>query len=186
MKKFILFLLLAVCGISVHANENYILSDDVTPEGTRMIKSNYGTVYADWGRGATGSLGCIKTSSGEVVYLLTICFNEGTLTMNKGSLLLLKLGDDSTIELKLSNEIGPADYSYQTTQYGTFYYVYATYEITEAQIQRMIDNGVTKMRVQWTGGNFDRKPKRLSKHLSNVYPAVKNALNQQKSFYDDF
>ena len=52
--------------------------------------------------------------------------------MDEGSILLLNLGDGSTIELK-SNYIGPADYEYQVSSYGTTYFVYPIYEITEAQ-----------------------------------------------------
>lgn len=188
MKKLLFVLSLVLCISPIYAKEkNYIANDNVDTEGWRTITSIYENLYTNWGSAASDGLAATVDPSGNITYFLKICLNEGKLTMDEGSILLLKLGDGSTIELK-SNYIGPADYEYQVSSYGTTYFVYPIYEITEAQIQKIIDSDVTKIRVQWTGGTFDKdiKKKKLSKHLSNVYPAIKNALNKEKTLYDDF
>lgn len=188
MKKLLSLIFVFLCFVSVNANDiKYIANDNVDTEGWRTISSEFGNLYTNWTTAASSALTVTVSPTGDVTYFLKICFNEGKLTMDQGSALLLKLGDGSTIELK-SNYIGPSDYTYRVTKHGTNYYVYPVYEITPEQIQEIIDKDVIKMRVQWTGGIFDKdiKKNKLSKHLTKVYPAIQSALSQQRSIYDDF
>lgn len=188
MKKIVLLFVAFISFNSMQAQEkNYIASDNIDTEEWRTILSVAENMYSTWNTGAGGQLEAIVSPSGEITYFFRICFNEGKFTMVEGSLLLLKLGDGTTMELH-SNHIGPSDYTYNVTKYGTVYYVWPIYEITEDQIQQIVNFDVVKIRVQFDGGTFDRdiKKGKLSKLFSKAYPAIKSALEQTKSVYDNF
>lgn len=188
MKKILLIFVAFIGFHSMQAQEkNYIASDNIDTEGWRTIFSKAENIYSTFNTGAGGQLEALVSPSGDVTYFFRICFNEGKFTMVEGSLLLLKLGDGSTMELH-SNHIGPSDYTYNVTKYGTVYYVWPIYEITEEQIHQIADFDVTKIRVQFDGGTVDRdiKKGKLSKLFSKAYPAIKSALTQTKSVYDNF
>lgn len=189
MKRILFIATLILCCLSINAKEkNYIYNDNVQTDGSRVVSSIAQNIYSGWTEAASARIVAV-VSSGDAYpsYFLKICFNEGKFTMNAGSVLLLKLADGSTLEL-YSDEIGPADYEYSVTKYGTNYYITPTYSITLEQMQRMIDNDVTKIRVQYSGGTFDRdiKKQKLSNLIKNAYPAIAKVLSEKKSVYDDF
>lgn len=156
--------------------------------------------------------GLIATLSpqGDTTFVLYIFFYKRDydlcLTINKGNILLLKLGDGTNLELKSDIRattqqeiVAVAAYEYYIA-----YWVDSYYSITEEQIQQIIETGVTKIRVQHRGGTFDRDIKRnkMSKHLAKAYPELKAKLSElrkpvpppppapeppkEKSVYDDF
>lgn len=190
MKKIlILFLTIFSCFSNIAAKEkNYIDSDNVDVSGNRTITSKDETLYtANGGFMTKHRLIAKVNSAGDSTFFLLIRFNGNKMTMEEGSALLLKLGSGKNIELK-SNRVGPADIDFVSTMIGSTYFVNGFYEITEEQIQEIIENDVIKIRVQWSGGTFDKEIKKqaMSKMLSKAYPAIKAALSEQKSLYDDF
>jgi hypothetical protein len=188
MKRILSFIFVIFAALSLCAKDNnYIENDNIDTEGWRIISSVYENLYSGWTTAASASLVTTIAPGGDTTMFLKLCLNEGKLTIDEGSALLLKLGNGNTLELK-SNKVGLADYNYYVSKFGTSYFVYPTYVITEEQIQEIIDNDVVKIRIQWTGGTIDKeiKKKKLSKMLSHTFPALKAAAVQQKSIYDDF
>lgn len=187
MIRFLLIIFIILCSQLGFA-KNYITNDNVNTDGFRTVISKDETLYTSNG-GFMTKHGLVATVSpdGSTTLFLKIRFNGNKMTMDEGSALLLKLGNGTTLELK-SNKVGPMDYDFVATGIGSTYFVNALYEITEDLIQQIIENDVVKIRVQWTGGTFDKdiKKQKMSKHLSNVYPAIKETLSKEKSLYDGF
>lgn len=179
---------MVICIYPLQGKEkSYVANDNIDTEGWRFVSSIYENLYATFSTGAAASLKATVSPANDTTFYLQICFNEGKLTMDEGSILLLKLGDGSNIELH-SNKVGLEDIECQITKYGTHYYIYPMYEITTEQIEKIINQDVIKIRVQCTGGTFDReiKKQKLSKLYSKAYPAVIEVLSQNKSVYDNF
>lgn len=190
MKKIIIFFLAILsCVANLSAKEHkYIDSDNVDVSGNRTIFSKDETLYtANGGFMTKHRLVAKVDGAGDTTFFLLIRFNGNKMTMEEGSALLLKLGNGENIELK-SNRVGPEDIDFVSTMIGSTYFVNVLYEIKEELIKKIIDNDVTKIRVQWLGGTFDKEIKKqaLSKMLSKAYPVVKSVLGEKKSIYDDF
>lgn len=190
MKKFISIILTVIfCVASISAKQQkYIESDNVDVSGNRTVLSKDETLYTSNGGFMTKHRLVAKINeAGDTTFFLMIRFNGNKMTMEEGSLLLLKLGNGKNIELK-SNRVGPEDIDFVSTMIGSTYFVNGLYEITEEQIQEILESDVTKIRVQWSGGTFDKEIKKqaLSKMLSKAYPAIKAVLAENKTIYDDF
>lgn len=188
MRTFFLIISLTLCCIAINAKEKYIFNDDVNVEGYRTITSDSETLYtSNWGFMTKHNLVCVVCPNGTKTFFLMIKFNGEELPMKENSALLLKLGNGELIELK-SNKVGYKDMDYVYTGIGSTVFTTALYEITEEQIEEIISNDVSKIRVQWDGGTFDKdiKKKKMSKLFEKAYPAILTVLKEQKSLYDNF
>lgn len=183
-------LLFANIGLSQNVKtDKYSVEDS-----TRIIMSHSKNLYSEWASGASFSVEYGKSGNTEV-WSIGLCLNEGKRVIDKGRKLLLKFDDGSIIELENNTEIGPGDYEYEVSKYGTNYYVYPSYNITEEQIQKIIDGNVIKVRIEDNVGYLDREIKgkkkksvksRMSEDIKELYDNVKAASQQGKSIYDNF
>lgn len=164
-------------------------------DSTRIVLSYWKNLYTEWSSAASFSVGYAITKNNLYLWQLELCLNETKLQIGIGRKLLLKFDDGTIIELENAKEIGPADYEYKVTKYGTNYYVYPSYNITEDQIQQIINGNVIKLRIEHEVGYLDRELKgikkksaksRFSEGLKDLYENVKTASNQENNIRDNF
>ena len=99
--------------------------------------------------------------------------------------LLLRLFDGTVIELRN----GPTSYA-SLEFFGNIrqYKAMGVYDLSESQVKAIIDNGVTKLRMETNTTPIDNewKKDKIGKVLGNQYPQIKAAISQPKSFDSDF
>lgn len=183
MKHFIVALFLSIpCCVFAQ-----ISVDKVEENGNRIIITDYSSLYTGWTNAASFRLGYIHFEDVEL-YNLSLLLNEGKMQIEEGRKLLLKFSDGSTMELSNSKQIGPADYEYRTSKYGTTYLVCPSYKISEDEIKRIIEGEVVKIRIENNIEFFDRdiKKNKLSKGLKNAYNAIQKKKLTNNGLYDGF
>ena len=194
MKRFMLTMFVGIVFANIGFSQNVKADKYTVEDSTRVIISHSKNLYSEWASGASFSVEYCQTNNSEL-WFLSLCLNEGKRTIDKGRKMLLKFEDGSIIELENCEEIGIADYEYEVTSYGTNYYVYPSYTITEEQIQKIINGNVIKVRIEINTGYLDREIKgkkkksvkgRMSEDMKEIYDNVKAASLQKKSIYDDF
>lgn len=189
MKKFFLFFVL-LQGIMT-LNAQTLSVDKVENDGSRILISNEYSIYSRMGLTTTYftkfRLGCISSQNGKQ-YQLHMNISEGKLQIEKGRKILFKFDDGSILELSNIERIGPADYTYSVSQYGTTYYVHPTYSITEEQIQQIINGKVVKVRIEHDVDVVDKeiKKNKFAKHLKEAYDSILTALQTNKDIYTGF
>lgn len=194
MKKNFIMVFAGLLFANIGLSQNVKADKYSVEDSTRIIMSHSKNLYSEWASGASFSVEYGKSGNIEI-WSIGLCLNEGKRVIDKGRKLLLKFDDGSIIELKNNTEIGPGDYEYEVSKYGTNYYVYPSYNITEEQIQKIIDGNVIKVRIEDNIGYLDREIKgkkkksvksRMSEDMKELYENVKAASQQGKSIYDNF
>lgn len=192
MKKQILFLL-AVAASTLTVNAQKLSIDKVEDNGQRTLISKSYNLYTEFTTAAAFRLGCFiipENGDFDTTFVLMLTLNEGKLQIDQGRKLLFKFDDNSIMELSSLTKIGPADYTYNVTKYGTDYFVKPDYSVTEEQIEMMISKKAVKVRIEYDLDVIDRemspKKNKLSKGLSEAYSTIKKALTVKKDVYSDF
>lgn len=166
-----------------------IYSDKVNSDGFRHILGteratsvNLDTHYL------LVSLGAYDTGNEHRFYLHWTYWWDVEPSFKEGSPVLLKLGDNSRIELKINSFYIPlpivtvVSYSTIKTYTANFWT-----EIAEEDIEKLA-KGLTKIRVEINNEPFDvvLKKDNISQFLLEEYNLIKEQLNAKKTFYDDF
>ena len=185
MKKILLLLVGIIVSVNAFAQ---IRVDKVEDDGSRIIISNDHNIYTGWTNAASVSVIYVLTPSGEELYQIHLCFNEGKMQFDIGRKLLLKFADDSVMEFSNITEIGPADYEYRVTDFGTSYYTYPDYLITEEEIQKIVNGNVIKIRVENNLEYFDRiiKKNKFSLAIRDSYQAIQSRKDVKNDVYEGF
>ncbi len=162
--------------------------DKMENDGSRVITSEASNLYRKLVSAAGFHLSYVLLSSGNEFWYIQLTLNEGKYTMDKGRKLLIKTDKDEIIELENYKVIGPADYEYNVTRYGTDYYIKPGYNISEEQIKQLCSSNVVKIRIETNIENIDReiKPKKFAKAIKEMYDAICKAKSQSKTVYDGF
>lgn len=114
-------------------------------------------------------------------YQIEVIFDEGKLQFHEGAKLLLKLKDDSILELQNTKEIKPVDNEVLLSHV----YVSPLYNVTEEDLKKIIAGEVVKIRVEHSSGFFDRRIKKnkFSKGLKTMY---ENSRSGKHDVYQKF
>lgn len=133
----------------------------------------------------------MKSESGIQDYFISIeITSTKKISVLDNSKLLLKLNDDSVIELGTSAEYsntGLDDFLYQLKTKFTVYSIVAFYSLSERQLKQMM-SGVKKIRVESSIGILDKEFKKdqIGKVLQKEYILINKALERDDDIYDDF
>ncbi|WP_321479724.1 hypothetical protein [uncultured Bacteroides sp.] len=131
-----------------------------------------------------------QNKTGNTLYSILLNATAATpLTVPKNGKLLIKLMDDSTLELntsiEYSDKIGKVNnvggYVY------TAYTITPSFNVTPEQIDK-IKQGVKKIRLETSLEPIDKnfKKDKIGKVIEKEYSLIKNALSKKKSFSDGF
>ena len=146
-----------MCCLLVSTNLfSQIQVDKVENDGSRIIITKNKNIYTEWTSAAAMSLAYIHTPSGEDIYQIALCLNEGKMQFEKGRKLLVKFKDNTMMELVNCERIGPADYHVDMTQLGPDYYTYPKYIVSVEDLQKIINGEVVKIRIENDLEFFDR------------------------------
>lgn len=184
MKKLIA-LIFCFCSFFVISAQQI---DKQEEDGSRWIISSGENLYSTFSTGAGFDLRVNVFPNGDKLWSFCVTTNEGKGTIDSGRVILIKFDDGSVMELKNCNPIGPADYEYQVTKYGTNYYLNPHYPVTEEQLQKLLTGKVTKVRIEHDAGHFDRdiNSKKFNKRINNLYKQVIGRLSVSNDVHDGF
>ena len=186
MKKFLTLLLVLLSGLSAYAGGPKIVIDKVEEDGSRVVFTSEETLYTTWSSGSSFGLSATVAKDGSVLYFLNLTLNEGDITMEKGRKLLLKLKSGETIELQISNPIGPGDYTIHQSSLGIDHLYHPFYPISEEVIQKLLKDDVVKVRVEDDAEHYDRNVKKFMKRFNELYKLLTETLATSNSVYDNF
>lgn len=148
----------------------------------------------------------VRSMKDKVVFSVALCLNqskEGTdfynislkttalspITVPKGGKLLIKLMDDSIIELSTIMEYAGTVRDVHNINGYVYsdYTIFPSFPLSTEQIDQ-ISKGVKKIRLETTLDVVDKefKKDKIGQIISVEYDLIKSALSQKKSFSDDF
>ena len=165
--------------------------DKAELDGTRFIVSKRKSVYSLGRKGADVGLAYIRTSSGNECYQIDLYLDEGKIEIDRGRILLIKLKDDTVIELKNCSHIGPGDYKYEEIMFAPHYYTNPMYIVSLEDLKKIINGEVVKIRIENDIEFFDRNIQwnKFSKALKKAFDAIesrKKVKNVKADVHDGF
>lgn len=191
MKKIVILLFALSSVLNIFAQK--IESDKFDDKGYRYIYCSLESIRSMMDKYVFFvSLNAIQSGSDteDIIYDIFLRTNANApLTVPKGGRLLIKLQNDSIIELKtdieFSDKIGKVQHSNSLVY--TNYSITPIFTVTTDQIEK-ISMGVKKIRLETTLEPIDKefRKDKMGKILSAEYDLIKSALSQKKSFSDDF
>lgn len=187
MKKILLGILL-LHSISTFAQK---IDLDKVENGERTIMCSHENVRSMKDKVVFSvSLNAEQNKAGVIYYNLSLKTTAMTpITVPKGGKLLVKLMDDSVIELLTLMEYAGIVRDVHNVNGYVFsdYTIFPTFLVTSEQIEQ-ICNGVKKIRLETKIEPVDKefKKDKIGAIVSVEYALLKNAFSQKKSFNDDF
>ncbi len=167
-----------------------ILSDKPNSDGLRYITTSERTTLVNNGESPLiVSLGAFESENGSRYFLhwRYIC-SSAEPVIKEDTPALLKLGDDSRLELTINNVYIPLP-SISVVYYSTIKTYSASFwtDISEEDIVKL-EKGLKKIRVEIDNAPFDvvLKKDNISPFLLEEYNLIKEQLKEKKTFYDDF
>ncbi len=154
-----------------------IASDRFDKDGSRVILSKEKAVSFTFKLAVSFRLmDIVSVNDADSYYIiLNVIGNKKRETeYTKGRKLLIKLSDDSIIELSVYKTLEDEDYVGCSAR--------VTYSISEADIERMINNNVVKLRIEndFDYKDVDVKKNLFTKGLKKLYGAVKEERKIEK------
>lgn len=191
MKKIILLVCALMLG-SVYSYSQSIDSDKTDENGDRRIYCSLEKICGMMDKYMTFvSINAHQKGDNKdyIMYTITLRINATSpLAVPKGGRLLIKLMDDSVMELKTEMEYSDKVGEVRTGSIVyTAYSIFPSFVVTPEQIS-MISNGVKKIRLETTLDPIDKEYKKdkMGKIIKAEYALINQALSQAKSFSDDF
>lgn len=188
MKKILLFTTIISLSSSVFAQK---IELDKIDNGERTIMCSHENVRSMKDKVVFSvALGANQNKSGETIYNLSLKTTASSpITVPKSGKLLIKLMDDSIIELSTLMEYAGTVRDVHNINGYVFsdYTIYPAFILTTEQIE-VIKNGVKKIRLETTTGNIDKdfKKDKIGPIISAEYKLLNEALATKKSFSEDF
>lgn len=182
--------LLAVLLVALNTFAQKIESDN-TKDGERTIICSHENVRSIKDKIVFSVALCLnQNKSGENYYNLSLKTTSlSPITVPKGGKLLMKLLDDSIIELSTIMEYdGTVRDVHNVNGYVySDYTIFPSFLLTTEQIEQ-ICKGVKKIRLETSTGAVDKdfKKDKIGGIISIEYDLIKSALLKEKSFSDDF
>lgn len=189
MKKFLLVIALAALAFGAKAQK--IELDKVESDGSRFIFCSLESIRSMSDKVVfLVSLNAAQTKDGITLFDIMLEANASKpISVPKSGKLLIKLTDDSVIELqtkieytdKIGSVKNASGYVY------TNYTIAPSFELTTAQIER-ICKGVKKIRLETSLEPIDKefKKDKIGAIVSAEYELLKKALADKKGFSDGF
>lgn len=182
MKKLALFLsiIAALHGSSAFSQE---IEYDKTQNGERSIMCKYENVRSMKDKTVFSvALQVEENSKGELSYFLSLKTTSNTpITVPEGGILLLKLEDDSIIELKtLMKYAGTVRDVHNINGYVfSDYTIFPSFPINEVQISKL-SKGVKKIRIETIDGYRDKdfKKDKIGIAIKGQYDLLQNQLKK--------
>ena len=173
MKKIILLIILLIGTENLLAQK--LAVDKVENDGRRILISQDYTFYRDviTGDYADFNLSCTAVDGKKSFYIyFNICDKYKSVRIDKGKKLLIKLENDSILEL--SNNLSFSKNS--------------SYSLSEEQIEKIVNGKVVKIRIDRNVDMIDKeiKKNKFSKRVKEAYNAIIVALQTKKDIYTDF
>lgn len=186
MRKLLIVLILTVVGVCNASAQ--INKDKMYDDGSRAILTDSYNLYRKFSSAAAWYLACIIEQDGTETYSFQVTLNEGKQQIDVGRKLLFKTKAGKIIEFENNEKIGPADYTYDVSRYGTSYYVKPSYNVTEEEIKNLLSEDIVKIRIETDFGYIDRdiKPSKFKENLQKMYDAIVAAKKKQNSIYEGF
>ena len=184
MKKFFGSIALLVASVSL-ANAQTIAVDKAEEDGSRYI------VTTDSRLGNLGDLG-LKASvvNGKTDYFLNLTLTgNSVIEISKGRKLLLKLKNGEILMLENTADVKADDNkAIAGTTNSTFYYVSLSYKVSEADLKKIANGEVTKVRIDRNYGYRDVEiaNNNFSSKVKTYFEDIQNAMKTKKTFTSDF
>lgn len=166
-----------------------IISDKVNSDGFRYILGSERATSVDYDTHyLLVSLGAYEKGDVQGYFLHWRYVWNVEPRIKEGSPVLLKLGDNSRIELTIDNVYIPLPNI--TVVYNTTIKTYNASFWTNIAAEDIdkLEKGLTKIRVEIDNAPFDvvLKKDNISQFLIDEYNLIKEQLKEKKTFYDDF
>lgn len=171
-----------------------IVKDAVDKDNCRFLFGDYRVVSADYDNCDYIFHVSLNASAVSGIEQYSICLSIKGINkitrIDKDSPCLIKLGDDSVLELSCNSsvdDIGTIRSNYVSPGTYTEYIVHPMYQIKEEQLA-LFSKGIKKMRIEVSGNICDiiLKKDNVSTFILDEYALIKDALKTKKSFYDGF
>lgn len=188
MKKILLLTIIISLSSSVFAQK---IELDKMDNGERTIMCSHENVRSMKDKVVFSVALCAnQNKSGEIFYNLSLKTTASSpITVPKNGKLLIKLMDDSIIELSTIMEYAGTVRDVHNVNGYVFsdYTIFPAFIVTTEQIDK-IKNGVKKIRLETLTGGVDKdfKKDKIGAIVSAEYNLLKNAFSEKKSFSDDF
>lgn len=191
-KAFLLVIACAVASLVVAQNATIIV-DKVNDDGSRVIGTN--TIMCRNGMADRHPMGFAVTrySEGDRV-ALSIAIDLPSMSsfkISKGGMLLIKLADNSIIELH--NETPTENTQDIVGKYDTYtklrtHTMHASYEVTTKQMEQIVNSEIKKIRLETAAETFDAEYKKdkVTPALRSQYQLVLRTAQQKKDLRSDF
>ena len=111
-------------------------------------------------------------SADTVAYWLVMTYDEGSISVPRGSQLLIHLRDRSVITLATDREVGKRDVLLRRWRNRTNQYIRCHYPITLAQLGRILDKDIYKLEISTARGIIVRRTRNFKSKLSTALTSV--------------
>ena len=185
--------MLVIVPAIVFCAEPKIESDKINSDGSRFISCNYIFVGKWTDRIRTNlSLSAIQIADSTNYYLSIKLNSLSHLTINPGSSLVIRFGDNEVVQLKTRIEYSDVVGRYDSYSHMRTYTILPSYEIDSNLLDKIEKYGIRKFRIETTTENIDRelkdsKLKDVALFLSQQYLMVQNAIaNKENDILEGF
>ncbi|MFP5142593.1 hypothetical protein ACJEEV_14390 [Bacteroides xylanisolvens] len=188
MKKTVILLFVLSSALNTFAQK---IESDKTVNGERTIICSHENVRSMKDKVVFSVALCLNQSQngGENYNISLKATSLSPITVPKGGKLLIKLMDDSIIELSTIMEYAGTVRDVHNINGYVYsdYTIFPAFLLTIEQIDQ-ICKGVKKIRLETTTGAVDKdfKKDKIGQVIAVEYDLIKSALSQKKSFSDDF
>ncbi len=186
MKRTVLTLAAILLAVTAFAQKASLLVNHSEESGWRTVTTDYINCHGSGTARLSFSLGCKQSPEGERTYDLYVKAGQAlAYEIAYNSVMLIKLTDDSVIELKnykmkmrhRENAIEPDSKV-----------VEGYYRLTDGQLETLTGAGVTKIRIQTTEGYIeaDYKKEKVSAALFAEYNLIDSTLSDSTDIRTGF
>ena len=180
---------------STAASAQGLFIDKPMQDGTRHIASYYEYIHQNGFDAHPVGFGihAITLDGNVQAYALGVKYASAiNMQIPEGSLLLLKCPDGTVIEGKQHlDAVDTDDHMLVDAFAGTRYFITGRYTISYDDLQKLCKDGIVKLRIECEGNPINReystrKAKKIAKHFTRSFNAIKAAIKSPKDIRDGF